>query len=318
MSTVAFRRLSIATLVATLAVILWGAYVRASGSGAGCGSHWPLCNGEVLPRSPNAKLVVELTHRVTSGLSLILTVIQLWFSFRVYPRAHRVRKMAATSMFFMVTEAAVGAGLVLFEMVAGNKSLARVWWMSAHLINTYFLIASMALTAAFSAGVAAPRRGPRTALVTTLAVGMLAVGTSGAIVALGDTLFPSKSLVEGFRAELSTGAHLLIRLRVVHPVLALAVGALVALVARGELSRTRDPDVAKTARAVLALFVTQIAVGFLNLGLLAPIPLQIVHLLVADLLWIATVLFGVALLGATEQPAGGTAGLAAPVGPPSI
>lgn len=304
-----------ATLGVNLAVIVWGAFVRATGSGAGCGSHWPLCNGEVLPRSPNAKLVVELTHRVTSGLSLILTVIQLWFAFRVYPRAHRVRKMAATSMFFMVTEAAVGAGLVLFEMVAGNKSLARVWWMSAHLINTYFLIASMALTAAFSAGVAAPRRGPRTALVTTLAVGMLAVGTSGAIVALGDTLFPSKSLVEGFRAELSTGAHLLIRLRVVHPVLALAVGALVAFVARGELSRTRDPAVARTARAVLVLFVTQIAVGFTNLALLAPIPLQIVHLLVADLLWIATVLFGVALLG---EPASTAVQLDATVGSPTV
>lgn len=301
MSPAAFRRLSVATLVATLAVILWGAYVRASGSGAGCGSHWPLCNGEVVPRSTNTKLLVELTHRVTSGLALLLTVAQTFFALRVFPRGHRVRRTAGASMFFMVTEAGVGAGLVLFEMVAGNKSLARAWWMSAHLVNTYFLVAAMALTVAFAAGMAAPRRGPRAALVIALGVGMLAVGTSGAVVALGDTLFPSKSIVEGFRADLTPGAHLLIRLRAVHPVVAVAVGSALAWVARGELARTHDPDVGRTARAVLGLFLLQLFVGFVNLGLLAPIPLQILHLLVADLLWMASVLFGAALLAAPAQ-----------------
>lgn len=301
MSPAAFRRLSVATLVATLAVILWGAYVRASGSGAGCGSHWPLCNGEVVPRSTNTKLIVELTHRVTSGLALLLTVAQTFFAFRVFPRGHRVRRTAGASMFFMVTEAGVGAGLVLFEMVAGNKSLARAWWMSAHLVNTYFLVAAMALTVAFATGMAAPRRGSRTALVVALGAGMLAVGTSGAVVALGDTLFPSKSIVEGFRADLTPGAHLLIRLRAVHPVLAVAVGSALAWVARGELVRTHDPAVGRTARAVLGLFLLQVFVGFVNLGLLAPIPLQILHLLVADLLWIASVLFGAALLAAPAQ-----------------
>ncbi|MFN8454080.1 MAG: COX15/CtaA family protein [Anaerolineae bacterium] len=61
-------------LAYNLAVILWGAFVRASGSGAGCGSHWPLCNGEVIPRTPQMETLVEFTHRLTSGLALLLVI----------------------------------------------------------------------------------------------------------------------------------------------------------------------------------------------------------------------------------------------------
>lgn len=286
-------------MLVTLAVIVWGAFVRASGSGAGCGSHWPLCNGEVVPRPKSIKTVIELTHRVTSGLALILTVVQLIAAFRTQSRP--VRRAAAASMFFMITEAGVGAGLVLFEMVAGNKSAARALWMSAHLINTFFLLASLALTLYFSYEKPAPRiRGPRATAVIALATGILAVSVAGAVVALGDTLFPTRSLVEGLVADVTPGAHFLIRLRAVHPILAVFVGVAATFVARSIAARG-SAEVRRWARALQGLFLLQMTIGVINLVLLAPIAVQLVHLLVADLYWMAAVLFGAAALAEQRE-----------------
>lgn len=299
-----FRTIAWATLLATLAVIVWGAFVRASGSGAGCGSHWPLCNGEVVPRPKSIATVIELTHRVTSGLALILTVVQLRSAFTTFPARHAVRGAAGASMFFMVTEAGVGAGLVLFEMVAGNKSAARALWMSAHLINTFFLLASMALTVYLAYDKPVPRlRGPRATPVLALATGILAVSVAGAVVALGDTLFPTRSLVEGLSADVMPGAHFLIRLRAIHPILAVFVGVSVTVVSRS-IASSANAEVKRWARALHLLFAVQMTVGILNLLFLAPIAIQLVHLLVADLYWIAAVVFGAAALAREEQALG--------------
>jgi heme A synthase len=294
-----FKKLSWLTLVVTLLVIVWGAFVRASGSGAGCGSHWPTCNGEILPRPKSVATVIELTHRVTSGLSLLLTVVQLVGAFRAFPARHPARRAASASMFFMVTEALVGAGLVLFEMVATNKSAARALWMSAHLTNTFLLLASMALTLYFAYGRPAPRlsgQGARGVLVAGSALGLLAVGVAGAVVALGDTLFPARSLVEGMVADVTPGAHFLVRLRVLHPVLAVGLGGAVSLFARRVAEQDDDGSVRALAAAVNVAFLVQLGIGALNLGLLAPIPLQLVHLVVADVYWILAVLFFAATL----------------------
>ena len=107
-------------LAYNLAVILWGAYVRASGSGAGCGAHWPLCNGEVIPRAPSIATLVEYSHRLTSGLALLGVVALMVWTWRVWGRGHPARRGALLSLIFILTEAAVGAGLVLFELVADN------------------------------------------------------------------------------------------------------------------------------------------------------------------------------------------------------
>jgi heme A synthase len=286
-----FRVFSVVVLVATLGVILWGAYVRATGSGAGCGSHWPTCNGEVIPRAPNTQTLIEYTHRTTSGLAYLLVVAQLVWALRAFPRGHLARRGAALSLLLMTTEALVGAGLVLFEMVAGNKSVARGAWMIAHLGNTFALVAALTYTA-WAAGprrrVEAPPRGFAPALGLGL-VGVLAVGMSGAIAALGDTLFPSATLAEGLAQDLSPAAHLFVRLRVWHPIMATLVGLFILAVV-GRLAARPDTRLVRTrATLVGGLVVAQIAVGFLNLGLLAPIPLQLLHLLLADLLWIGLV-----------------------------
>jgi len=179
-----------------VAVILWGAYVRATGSGAGCGAHWPLCNGEVVPRAPDAEMLVEFSHRITSGLALLAVVALLAWVRRGCARGHPARRAAGWSLVLMLTEAAVGAGLVLFRLVADNASMARALFMAVHLVNTFLLLACLALTAHFLSGGRPVRVSSRPGVAGVLAAGfagLLLAGVSGAIAALGDTLFPATS-----------------------------------------------------------------------------------------------------------------------------
>jgi heme A synthase len=288
-----FAKYAWVALAYTLVVIVWGAYVRASSAGAGCGSHWPLCNGEVIPRSPTLKTLIEFSHRLSSGLALILVVVMLIWAFRVYGRRHLARIGAALSMFFMLTEAAIGAGLVLFEYVAENKSIARALWMSGHLINTFLLVAAMSLVAwAATTGERFQLRGQGAInwLFATAIFGTLILGVSGAVTALGGTLFPVTSLAEGLRQDLSPTAHVLIRLRFFHPFIAVVVGAFLILTAW--LVRARRPNewIKRLANALIALVIVQLGAGVINLLLHAPIWLQLVHLMLSDFIWIALAL----------------------------
>ena len=207
-------------------------------------------------------------------------------------------------------EALLGAGLVLFELVAQNPSLYRAASMSAHLVNTFLLLGMLTLTAWWASGGRDVRlRGQGAAgwLVLGGAAGLLLVGASGAIAALGDTLFPARSLAEGLRQDAEPTAHLLLRLRVWHPIFAVAVGAylVVAGVALAELRPGRT--VRRLAAALAALFVVQLGAGLLNLLLLAPVWMQLVHLLLADGVWIALVLSGAAALAGEADWTGDTA-----------
>ena len=134
-------------LAYNVAVILWGAYVRATGSGAGCGAHWPLCNGEVVPRAPQVATVIEFSHRFSSGLTLIAIAVLVVWIFRVCAPGHPARLGAVLSGVLIVTEAAVGAGLVLFRLVADNASMARAMFVGVHLLNTFLLLGALTLTA---------------------------------------------------------------------------------------------------------------------------------------------------------------------------
>lgn len=293
-------------LAYTILVILWGAYVRATGSGAGCGSHWPLCNGELIPRSAGVQTLIEYSHRLTSGLSLLGVVAVLWLTFRVCPPRHPARRGAAWSMFFMLTEAGVGAALVLFALVADNASMARAMFMAIHLVNTFLLIGAMALTAHWLSGGRAVAPGSRpgaAAAVAGLALLLLAVGVSGAVAALGDTLFPSSTLADALRADLSPTSHFLIRLRVIHPVLAVVSAAVLLFSALRLPLPDNDRRGQRAAWFVAGLAVAQVAAGFLNVLLLAPVWMQMVHLLLADALWIAFVILAASALGARDSAA---------------
>lgn len=288
-----FARFALVVLAYTFFVVAWGAFVRATGSGAGCGRHWPTCNGVVVPREASVATLIEFGHRATSGLALLLVVALGVWAVRALPRQHPARRAALVSVFFILTEAAIGAGLVLFEYVANDARLARAVWLGAHLVNTFLLIGAIALTAWFGAG--APRlrlrgQGGVGLLLAGGLVAMLGLGVTGAITALGDTLFPAASLAEGLRQDQLATSHLLLRLRVWHPTLAVITGVYLAIVALVTIARRRTVRTRRLALAIVALFVAQLGVGLVNLALLAPVWLQLVHLLMADVVWIVLVL----------------------------
>jgi len=303
---VAVNRFAVAAsvlLAYTVAVVLWGAYVRASLSGDGCGDHWPLCNGVAIPVDPSIKTIVELTHRVTSGLCWIWTFVMWVAALRVFSRGHATRSAAGWSLFFMTTEALVGAGLVLFRMVADNPSTARAAWMAAHLINTFLLLSAltwMAYSAWREGGARFPRDRRSRWMLGGAAAVVLFVGVSGAIAALGDTLFPASSLAVGLREDFSPTSHLFLRLRLWHPVIAVFGSGYLIWLAADLLRRRPDPPVPKLALALGALVLIQIAVGLLNVALLAPVSMQLAHLLIADATWITLTLLALSSLPPTS------------------
>jgi heme A synthase len=290
-----------------LLVILWGAYVRASGSGAGCGSHWPLCNGEVIPLAPRIATLVEFSHRMTTGLAGLLVIGLVVGAWRAFPRGSAVRLGAALSLVFILVEGMVGALQVRLGLTADNDSVGRAVVGSIHLANTFLMLAAMALTAWWASGgatlqlrnpdVARARGGLLGWMFAVGLLGVLLVGASGAITALGDTLFPSGSLAEGLQADFSAGAHFLIQLRVIHPILAVLVGAY--SVAVGRLAAAWRPGIVtrRLAWALIGLFGAQLLIGVVNVALLAPIYMQIIHLFMADLVWVVLVLDAAAALG---------------------
>src|SRR5512144_707841 len=243
-----------------MVVILWGAFVRATGSGAGCGAHWPLCNGEVVPRSPAIETMIEFTHRATSGVALLLVVALVLWIFRARPKGHPARLAAGAALAFILTEAAVGAGLVLFRLVAENEAVARALFMAGHLANTFLLLAALALTAHWCATDAPLKREALARDGWSFALGavaLLAVGKSGAIAALGDTLYPAQSLLGGLAQDLSATGAMLVRLRLAHPLLALAGALLLAFASARVLGATDDRSARRLAWLVPALALVQ-------------------------------------------------------------
>jgi heme A synthase len=298
-STVQLGRFAWGVLAYNLLVIAWGAYVRASGSGAGCGRHWPLCNGELVPRAASAKTLVEVSHRVSAGLAMIVVVALMIWTLRTVPRGHRARRASIFSAVFISGEALIGAGLVLFELVAKDESIKRGLSMVLHLGNTFLLLGALTITAwtlgrEHTTATTSATRAPASPLLRAgvmLALGaVIVLGCSGAVAALGDTLFPATSLRAGLAMDLSPLAHVFLRLRVLHPFLALASGAIVFVMASAVRVSRPQPRVRTLSRVVTVLFAVQFAVGLANVTLLAPIGMQIVHLLMADAMWIALVL----------------------------
>lgn len=309
-----FSQYTIGVLAWTILVILWGAFVRITGSGAGCGSHWPLCDGKVIPRAPEVETLIELTHRLTSGLAMAAVVALAVWAFRLFPPGHWVRTTSIWALLFILAEALIGAGLVLFGLVGDDDSLARAWIMGFHLVNTYLLLGSLCLTALFSRGWKAPVwtqafRGPAPWLGGAL-LGMLLLGATGAVTALGDTLFPAGALQEGAGAADSPAVHFLIALRIYHPALAVIVGVYLLIASYRITSRFESALVEKMGRLTVSLYLIQLGVGALNVLLMAPGWLQLVHLLMADLIWLSLMCFAVFALQTDAEaepvPAGQT------------
>ena len=294
-----FARYAWFVLIVNILVILWGAVVRAVGAGAGCGEHWPLCNGSVLPSS-GTKTLIEFGHRITSGMALLLVIGLVIYAFRTFPKAHIVRRLAAWSLVFELTEGLLGAGLVLLGHVAANQSVARGYSLGLHLTNTLLLVGALALTARYATRphltwhAASPKM--RTCLAIA-ALGIFVIGVTGAITALGDTLFRTATLAEGMRQDFDPASHPFVKLRIFHPAFAALLGVYIYILSGSVMStKAARPTVKKLAQALVLITTGQLMLGGLNLVLMAPVPVQLTHLLLADLLWITFVLLSAELL----------------------
>lgn len=306
----AFSRFAWVVLGYTLFVIAFGAWVRITGSGAGCGEHWPTCHGEVIPRAPETATIIEYTHRLTSGILGPLVVGLLVWARVGAGRRPAVYFLALATVVFVALEALIGAGLVLKGLVADDDSVARATVAALHLGNTFVLTAACALTAWLGRGrlLRPCLRGDAAHLLAAMAF-IVVVSMSGAVTALGDTLFPvtptdDAGVFSRVKDGLDAGAHFLVRLRAVHPLLAVAVGLWVLWLSSNWMSRRGDVEVVRLARLLHLSLWAQLICGVINVMLAAPGWLQLVHLLLAQIVWILMAL----LFAGSER-------LAAEVGP---
>jgi heme A synthase len=287
-----FARFAWAVLAYNLAVILWGAYVRASFSGDGCGAHWPTCEGQFLPTQMAKPKLIEFTHRMMTSLDSVATIALAAWAFLAFPKKHPVRRYAVLTFVFLLIEALLGAGLVLFRYVAHDLSAGRAWYLSLHLTNTMLLMAAYTVTAwlAYRGQDAIKLFGVSIKLrVAVLAA--FAVSITGAIAALGDTLFPSSSLESGVAQDFASGSSILLRLRLLHPAVAICSAVYLLWVAYNAMrDRGEESPLRKAGARVAVMVFVQILAGFANVYLLAPVWMQLLHLLIADILWVAIVL----------------------------
>jgi heme a synthase len=288
-----FSKYAWTTLAINVMVILWGAVVRATGSGAGCGAHWPSCNGMIVPDTQQVNTLIEFIHRITSGLSLVMVVVLVAWCWRRNKPGSFLRWSSGFALAFIFSEAIVGAGLVLFHLTGTNDSVTRAVVIVIHLVNTFILLAALALTAWWST-MGEPEQlvwqGTASWLLVGTLLGMFFLGGSGAITALGDTLFPAASLTEGFNQDISATAHFLIRLRVYHPFVAVMMALIGGAIFRWLLEREKEPLAKKMISGVISLYIIQLLLGGINILLLAPVWMQVIHLLFSNLIWISAVL----------------------------
>ncbi|MEM8861474.1 MAG: COX15/CtaA family protein [Chloroflexota bacterium] len=290
-------------LAYTIVVILWGAFVRATGSGAGCGSHWPTCNGDIIPRPESVETVIELSHRLTSAFLGFLVIALVYFAWRQYGFAHRVTYGSIWTLIFVIIEGGIGAALVLLELVADNPSSARAIWMGGHLINTLILLAFNTATAYWASGGPAFKLRNNPTLAGSITVGLillLIVSSFGAITALGDTLFPAESFIEGASAKLDPEAHFSVRARIWHPTIGVAAVVYLIVIFWTNEEFWANPTRVFWTKVNIWLLVVQIFGGVVNVLLAAPIWKQLVHLLLADLVWIALIILTIESLSTEE------------------
>ncbi len=297
-----FAKYAWGVLAYNIAVVVWGAYVRASKAGAGCGEHWPDCNGQVIPLAGSAKTLIEFTHRATSGLAGVAVLVLMVWAFRAFPKKHSVRTASVISFVFIIIEGLIGAVLVKKGLVADNDSIARAVVISIHLVNTLLLLAVLAITAWWATNqktIGIPLfRGQhfKTSITLVLCIfAVLALSATGAVTALGATLFPVNSIAEGIARDLSP-THILQSLIWIHPVAAVVIGLSITFVVVLLGYAQKSQVVLKLTKLQIGFIVVQMILGGVNLLLHAPIWMQLLHLFMADLVWVNLILFAVTLL----------------------
>jgi cytochrome c oxidase assembly protein subunit 15 len=249
-----------------------------------------------MQHSARIDTMIEFTHRITSGLSFFAVIALLAWTVAGTARGHLARAAAVAAVVFTVIEAALGAFLVRLGLTAQSRSPLRAPYLALHLTNTLLLLASLTLAAHLLSRHAGYLRG-RVRLVapfgaTASLIVVLIVGVTGSLAALGDTLFPASSLGAAFAQDFSATSGWLVRWRWTHPIVALlACVVLIWLLTRGRRGDQHRAhwDNRGLSALVMILLVCQYVLGVLDVAFLAPVWLQIVHLLGADVLWAALV-----------------------------
>src|SRR5712664_131020 len=249
-----------------VAVVLWGAYVRATGSGAGCGNRWPLCDGDVVGASAKGQTIIEFMHRITSIISLLMVIGLVVWCWRVTKKGDWARYSTALAAALLANEALLGAALVLLKHVGNDQSAGRILFLCLHFGNTLLLLATLSLTAAWlSNGSRSFTLISKWREVGSIGLGLLATmvtGITGAVAALADTLYPATSLPSSLAQDFSSRAPALLRVRLLHPAVATIAACYVLWVIwRSSTGRNRF---SRSAIALIILLFVQVGVGMTN------------------------------------------------------
>lgn len=287
MKTARFKRFTFLLLIYTLLVILWGAWVRISHSGDGCGDTWPLCNGQLIPEAERGKTWVEYTHRLMSGLYGIVVFFFWWASRKVFEKGHLARKAALATLIFTITEALLGAKLVLFGLVTTNDTPYRAFIMALHQVNSFLLTASVAVCfEASGLTKVLPSLTKTQRLHRRLPWILVLIGITGAWASLSNSLFPTQDLWSEFLADFSPDSHFLVRLRGLHPLLAVIGAGGLALYFWIQAQTSEIPLVQRRSYQMALAITATIGFGFFTLILHAPVWMKITHLALAQTIWV--------------------------------
>lgn len=297
-----YRKFAFSLLVYTILVILWGAWVRISHSGDGCGDTWPLCHGQLIPEAQRGKTWVEYGHRLMSGIYGLVVIYFWWVSRKVFPKGHLARWLALLTLIFTLTEALLGAKLVLFKLVTDNATPYRAFVMALHQLNSFMLTGVIALSlASASLNFSLPKPTKEDRRYRLFPWIIVLIGITGAWASLSNSLFPSDDLFQAFMADFSSESHFLVRLRGLHPVLALIGGGSLALFFWLKAQTSESIPVTRRSLQMSLCLMIAIVFGVLTLLLHAPGWMKIAHLGLAHITWI--VLLQWVFFMRTQRPA---------------
>src|SRR5699024_3582284 len=130
------KSLGIVSSLGMLFILLGGALVTKTDSGAGCGESWRLCDGELIPSNITPELVIELSHRLGSsvmGITIVLLAVIAWI---LIGRIREVKFLSFLSVFFLILQGLIGAAAV-------------VWGQSDFVLALHFGISLISFAAVF-------------------------------------------------------------------------------------------------------------------------------------------------------------------------
>ena len=270
-----------AGLSLSIASILAGAFVRATGSGDGCGATWPTCKGKIIPALSDTSELIEFSHRSVSGVLLVVTLI-IFAKTRKLQKDSLVRMVTNYLTFFVIFEALIGAVIVIFEWVGLNSSLPRIIAVPIHLVNTFGLLGSYAILYKILQDDLQNIKNMFNKNFLLISSLFLLSGATGSITALADVLFPSASFVEGFLADFDRTSEVLTRLRILHPIISSILSIVLYVYATGIRKKYNV-----SVKPLQILILIAVFLGVINVLSNIVLPLSILHLAIADFLWIS-------------------------------